>query len=74
MWPLSQRNRTRSRWHSRRPIRCRLSGKRRVRQAVEGCAWSPDARWIATGGHDDTVRVLSTVDGTELCQLTGHQG
>ncbi|MFD1852911.1 hypothetical protein ACFSKR_03645 [Kitasatospora cinereorecta] len=26
-------------------------------EVVESCAWSPDGRRIATGGHDGTVRV-----------------
>jgi WD40 repeat protein len=42
-------------------------------EVVEGCAWSPDGRRIATGGHDGTVRVLSAQDGTELMKLTEHQ-
>ncbi|WP_307070552.1 AAA family ATPase [Streptomyces sp. B3I8] len=42
-------------------------------EPVEGCAWAPDARRVATGGHDGTVRLLSAVDGTELAKLTGHQ-
>jgi WD40 repeat protein len=42
-------------------------------EVVEGCAWSPDGRRIATGGHDGAVRVLSAQDGTELMKLTEHQ-
>ncbi|MGW0773982.1 nSTAND1 domain-containing NTPase [Streptomyces sp. NPDC002835] len=40
---------------------------------VEACAWSPEGRRIATGGHDGTVRILSADTGTELVVLTGHQ-
>ena len=40
---------------------------------VEGCAWSPDSRRIATGGHDGAVRVLSARDGTELMKFEEHQ-
>ena len=42
-------------------------------EVVEGCAWSPDSRRIATGGHDGAVRVLSAVDGTELMKFEEHQ-
>ncbi|MFJ3250427.1 AAA family ATPase [Streptomyces sp. NPDC086782] len=42
-------------------------------EPVEGCSWSPDARRIATGGHDGTARILAAVDGAELRKLTGHQ-
>ncbi|MFJ5560432.1 AAA family ATPase [Streptomyces sp. NPDC093250] len=42
-------------------------------EVVEGCAWSPDGRRIATGGHDGAIRVLSAQDGTELMKLTEHQ-
>ncbi|MBT2901718.1 WD40 repeat domain-containing protein [Streptomyces sp. McG3] len=42
-------------------------------EVVESCAWSPDGRRIATGGHDSTVRVREADTGTELATLTGHQ-
>ncbi|MEW2622631.1 AAA family ATPase [Streptomyces sp. NPDC048106] len=42
-------------------------------EPVEGCSWSPDARRIATGGHDGSVGIVSAVDGTELGKFTGHQ-
>ncbi|MFE8005092.1 AAA family ATPase [Streptomyces sp. NPDC057418] len=42
-------------------------------EVVESCAWSPDGRRIATGGHDGTVRVREADTGTELTTLTGHQ-
>ncbi|MGW2296348.1 nSTAND1 domain-containing NTPase [Streptomyces violaceorubidus] len=42
-------------------------------EVVEGIAWSPDSRRIATGGHDGAVRVLSAVDGTELMKFEEHQ-
>lgn len=42
-------------------------------EVVESCAWSPDGRRIATGGHDGTVRVREPDTGTELATLTGHQ-
>lgn len=42
-------------------------------EVVEACAWAPDGRRIATGGHDGTVRVRAAESGTELTVLTGHQ-
>ncbi|SFX68583.1 nSTAND1 domain-containing NTPase [Streptomyces atratus] len=42
-------------------------------EVVEACAWSPDGRRIATGGHDGIVRVREADTGTELTALTGHQ-
>ncbi|MFI6124893.1 AAA family ATPase [Streptomyces sp. NPDC051064] len=42
-------------------------------EVVESCAWSPDGRRIATGGHDSIVRVRGAEAGTELTALAGHQ-
>lgn len=42
-------------------------------EVIEACAWSPDGRRIATGGHDGTVRVWSADTGTELMSLAEHQ-
>ncbi|WP_406461322.1 WD40 repeat domain-containing protein [Streptomyces sp. NBC_00111] len=42
-------------------------------EVVESCAWAPDGRRIATGGHDGVVRVRDADTGTELTSLAGHQ-
>jgi hypothetical protein len=37
-------------------------------------AWSPDGRWVATGGEDGAVRLWESAAGREVKRLDGHQG
>ncbi len=39
---------------------------------VDGLAFSPDGRLVATGSKDNTVRVWEAATGRELRQLVGH--
>ncbi len=39
---------------------------------VDGLAFSPDGRLVATGSKDNTVRVWEAATGRELRKLTGH--
>jgi WD40 repeat protein len=41
---------------------------------VLAIAFSPDARQIASGGIDGTVRLWDTATGTPLRTLAGHTG
>jgi len=36
------------------------------------CAWSPDGRYVATGGEDDLVTVFSFVEMRVACRGRGH--
>uniref|UniRef100_A0A183D0E3 WD_REPEATS_REGION domain-containing protein n=1 Tax=Gongylonema pulchrum TaxID=637853 RepID=A0A183D0E3_9BILA len=36
-------------------------------------AWSPDARYIATGGEDDLITVYSVIDKRVICRGQGHR-
>ena len=40
---------------------------------VVSVAWSPDGKHIASGSHDDTVKVWEVADGKELYTLQGHK-
>ncbi len=39
---------------------------------VEGLAFSPDGRWLATAGKDRIVRLWDVTSGQELRSFTGH--
>jgi WD40 repeat protein/class 3 adenylate cyclase len=41
---------------------------------IDAVAWSPDGRWIATGGNDSSVRVWEANSGQLMERLTGHTG
>lgn len=41
--------------------------------AVNSVSWSPDGKFLATGGYDETIRVVS-IDGELVGKLAGHTG
>src|SRR5436309_2587009 len=42
--------------------------------AVWSVSWSPDRRWLASGGADGTVRLWEAATGKALRALEGHKG
>ncbi len=41
-------------------------------QWIGNLAWHPNGQWIATAGHDTSVRILDAHTGLELFELNGH--
>src|SRR5262249_46238437 len=41
---------------------------------VSACAFSPDGRWLFTGGADRLVRVYEVPSWQQCCALDGHVG
>ena len=37
------------------------------------CAWSPDARYIATGGEDDLLTMFCVAESRVICRGQGHK-
>jgi WD40 repeat protein len=37
------------------------------------CAWSPDAKYVATGGEDDLLTVYSVHEKRVVCRGHGHR-
>jgi WD40 repeat protein/transcriptional regulator with XRE-family HTH domain len=44
------------------------------RVALNGIAYSPDGKWIATSGNDATIKVWDSETGAEIFTLIGHTG
>jgi WD40 repeat protein len=42
-------------------------------QHIEAVAYSPDGKWIASGGDDNTVRIWDRATGAELIRFEGHR-
>jgi WD40 repeat protein/transcriptional regulator with XRE-family HTH domain len=42
--------------------------------ALNGIAYSPDGKWIATSGNDATIKVWDSETGAEIFTLIGHTG
>ena len=43
-------------------------------EGLNGIAYSPDGKWIATSGNDATIKVWDPETGAEIFTLTGHTG
>jgi len=41
-------------------------------RAVNGCAVSPDGKWIVSASHDGTLKVWDAATGAERLSLSGH--
>jgi hypothetical protein len=41
---------------------------------VAAMSFSPDGKWLVTGGQDTTVRVWEVATGSEALRLQGHEG
>jgi WD40 repeat protein len=46
--------------------------RRERHQRVGALAWSPDGRYIASGGTDQIVRVWDTITGEDVVTYRGH--
>ena len=53
------------------PIRLRLGGEKGIGQSVTTIAYSPDGKFIATGGLDHKVRVWDSAHGTLVDDIGG---
>jgi WD40 repeat protein/transcriptional regulator with XRE-family HTH domain len=42
--------------------------------ALDGIAYRPDGKWIATSGNDATIKVWDSETGAEIFTLIGHTG
>lgn len=40
---------------------------------INSIAWSPNGKFVVSGGKDNTVRLWNTKDGDEIYQMLGHQ-
>jgi WD40 repeat protein len=71
-WESAKERRPWVQWLNKRthPDPCILTLKGHTRPVV-ACAFSPDGRWLVSGGADNTLKLWDALMGTELASIDG---
>jgi eukaryotic-like serine/threonine-protein kinase len=56
------------------PVRAKVLFSFEHQCPLTSVAWSPDGRWIATGGGDNVIHIWDPDNGKEIRSLAGHLG